>query len=111
MNALIATKINTANYTWTWCDGGTTKYNDTEVKGWKIVKNATSVTLFLPAAGLRGDAGLTSDGSSGDYWSSSLVTDPDRPYGASVLNLYFEAASIGGNFRCYGIPVRPVFAE
>ena len=51
IDALVATKSNTEDYTWTWCDGSTEKYNGTDVKGWKIVRNVTSATLFLPAAG------------------------------------------------------------
>lgn len=104
-DALVATKSNTTDYTWTWCDGSSMKYNDTDVKGWKIVKNATSATLFLPAAGYRYNTLLYYVGSYGYYWSSSLYSDPDR---ARLLSFSSGYAYAGSIFRYYGLSVRPV---
>ena len=50
---LFNTQLNMADYTWTWCDGSSKKYNDTDVKGWIIVQDLTSATIFLPVAGQR----------------------------------------------------------
>ena len=65
-------------------------------------KNGKSI--FLPAAGIRGDGDLSSAGSNGYYWSSSLDTDsPPLAYymcffSGSVytdyLNYRFDAHSV-----------------
>jgi len=110
IDALAATKSNTDDYTWTWCDGSTEKYNDTDVKGWKIVRNATSATLFLPAAGYRDITYLYGVGSRGNYWSSSLSA-VDSFY---AWRVDFTAGSVrrsSRDHRCYGFSVRPVFTE
>ena len=103
---LIATKDNTTDYTWTWCDGSTTKYAGTDVAGWQIVRNSTGATLFLPAAGFRYGTILDNVGSNGYYWSSSLITDDPR----SAYDLYFDSGYVGwsSSGRDYGRSVRPV---
>ena len=63
-------------------------------------------SLFLPAAGYRGDSSLDGAGSYGGYWSSSLLTD--RPCFAWYF--YFDSGhcymdDIGRN---YGHSLRPV---
>jgi len=92
---LIATKVNTTDYTWTWCDGG-----------WQIVRNSTGATLFLPAAGYRFDTGLYNVGSYGSYWSSSLGTD----FPGNAWVLFFDSGDVLTfyNYRYYGFSVRPV---
>ena len=92
---LIATKDNTADYTWTWCDGG-----------WQIVRNSTGATLFLPAAGYRSDADLIDVGSYGIYWSSSLLTD--YPYAAWIVDFGSSLVYTKYYNRYYGFSVRPV---
>ena len=70
------------------------------------MKNATSATLFLPAAGFRNDTDLDDTGSYGLCWSSSLYTD----YPNYAWYLYFysgDADTYYGN-RYYGFSVRPV---
>ena len=112
ISALVATKTDTDNYTWTWCDGSTTKYNDSTISGWKIVRNSTSSTLFLPAAGCRDGADLIiigPDGANVDYWSSSLFLD--GPPCAYHLSCTPVAVDRGYAFRLYGFSVRPVFSE
>ena len=63
-------------------------------------------SLFLPAAGYRGNSSLYSAGSYGNYWSSSLRTD--YPNGAWYF--YFSSDDYGmydgGRYR--GFTVRPV---
>ena len=106
IDELIATKDNTTDYTWTWCDGSTIKYASTDVKGWQIVRNSTGATLFLPAAGYRDDTYLSYVGSGGYYRSSSLYTDgPSRAWG---IGLYSGYVGAGSYYRYYGHSVRPV---
>ena len=92
---LLATKDNTTDYTWTWCDGG-----------WQIVRNSTGATLFLPAAGYRYLTILYDVGSHGGYWSSSLNTG--GPYDA--WDIYFSSGNVNtyDNARYIGFSVRPV---
>lgn len=107
IDELVATKNNTTDYTWTWCDGSTTKYAGTDVAGWQIVRNSTSATLFLPAAGFRYDTSLYYVGSHSYYWSSSLIMG--NP--AIAYSLYFwDSGSVnwGPVDRNYGFSVRPV---
>ena len=106
IEALIATKSNTTDYTWTWCDGSTEKYNDTDVKGWKIVKNSNSNTLFLPAAGYRDGTSLYGAGSGGSYWYSSL--DEDDSGSAWQVMFYSGGAVSSSTYRFFGQSVRPV---
>ena len=105
IDELIATRNNN-DYTWTWCNGSTTRYAGTDVKGWQIVRNSTGATLFLPAAGYRSDTSLNCVGSRGYYWSSSLnADDPDVAW-----NIYFDSSDVYayGSGRDYGLSVRPV---
>ena len=101
IDALIATKSNTTDYTWTMCDGSTTKYNDSTTPGWKIVMNSTSATLFLPAAGFRNGTSIYSEGSYGYFWSSCLYTETDFAW-------YILDDSVEYTYRCLGLSVRPV---
>ncbi len=88
---------------WKW----TTNYNGTGVKG-RIVTASNGNSIFLPAAGRRGDTGLYSAGSGGYYWSSSLYTD--RPHNA--WGVYFHSDGVyryyGNRYRYDGQSVRPV---
>lgn len=63
-------------------------------------------SLFLPAAGGRWDDELNNAGSSGYYWSSSLLTGD--PY--SAWYFYFHSGNYGVNNdrRLRGFAVRPV---
>lgn len=109
IDALIATKSNTTDYTWTWCDGETVKYNDSETKGWKIVKNSSSATIFLPAVSYRDGETLASEPNQGNYWTSSLL--PGDPADAKSLVISSIAPSDRYNPRYLGFSIRPVFAE
>ena len=88
--------------TWTW-----TTQNG--VYGYKVTSKKSGYTnksIFLPAAGCRDDSSLSSAGSYGYYWSSSLY--PDYPYGA--YELYFSSDDVDWYYdgRYYGQSVRPV---
>lgn len=90
------------NCTWEW-----TTQNG--VKGYKVTskkKGYTKNSIFLPAAGFRLDSSLSSEGSYGYYWSSSLCTyNPSSAYyldfDSSYVYWYY-------NSRYNGRSVRPV---
>ncbi len=86
------------NCTWTW---GSQK----GVNGYTVV-GPNGNSLFLPAAGSRGNSGLDDAGSRGYYWSSSLNLDDD----VSAFDLYFDSGywDWGSNGRLYGQSVRAV---
>ena len=86
------------NCTWDWIiQNGVNGYSVTGPNG---------NSIFLPAAGYRGDLGLDEAGSGGCYWSSSLDT-----YGSTdASHLYFDSGYVnrGTCSRDYGYTVRPV---
>jgi hypothetical protein len=78
--ALEAT-VGVPGYTWTWCDGSTTKYQGSTVAGWQVTCEATEGTIFLPSGGYRDHNNFVFKGSNGEYWSSSLRTEsPTRAW-------------------------------
>ena len=83
--------------TWTTMNG---KY------GMKITSKSNGHSIFVPAAGYRGDTNLNNAGSSGYYWSRSLSTS----YNYDAYSLYFSSRSIytGNDLRYCGRSVRPV---
>ena len=89
------------NCTWTW-----TTLNG--VNGYLVTSNKTGYTdrsIFLPAAGYRGDSDLYNVGDYGYYWSSSLYAgNPNLAWSIS-----FPSGSVYtvGSHR-YGHSVRPV---
>ena len=86
--------------TWTW-----TTQNG--VNGYKVTSNKNGNSIFLPAAGYRLDSSLYDAGSNGYCWSSSIYT-----YGTSfAYYLYFYSSNVGrnGQYRRYGLSVRPVY--
>ncbi len=86
------------NCTWEW-----TVQNG--VNGRKVT-GPNGNSIFLPAAGLRGNSGLGGAGSEGRYWSSSLYVGGSR----NAFNLYFlsDRVSRSYDYRYYGLSVRPV---
>ena len=62
--------------------------------------------IFLPAAGYGGDSVLYGPGSSGDYWSSTPISDVFR--NAWDLRFYSGYFGRGGSGRFNGQSVRPV---
>ena len=85
--------------TWTW-----TTQNG--VNGYKVTSKSNGNSIFLPAAGWRGDSSLYDAGSDGGCWSSSLSTDD--PYRAWAVNFYSGRVGRYGNSRSIGYTVRPV---
>ena len=104
---LVATKNNTDDYTWTWCDGDATKYAGTDVAGWQIVRKSTGATLFLPIAGHRDSENLYAAGFNGHYWSSSL--DTNTPSNAYNLQLSSNKAGCTESNHFNGHSVRAVY--
>ncbi len=87
---------NNTTHTWTTQNG---------VNG-RLFTASNGNSLFLPAAGYRGDSSLYYAGSYGGYWSSSLDTD----YPGGAWNFYFNSDYyyVDGNGRYYGQSVRGV---
>ncbi len=91
--------FNADNCVWTW----TTLHF---VRGIKVVSKKSGYEgnwIFLPAAGVHFDTGISSVGESINYWSSSLRTDYLR--NACYLDFRFK---ISNTARCDGLSVRPV---
>lgn len=84
--------------TWKW-----TQING--VNGYKVI-GPNGNSIFLPAAGFRGNTVLVDAGSDGSYWSSSLNTD----YPNSAWTVYFNSDYVYRNSygRYTGQSVRPV---
>ncbi len=90
------------NCTWSWTDD----YNGTGVAGRIITSKTNGNSIFLPAAGYRYDSQLSSDGSYGGYWSSSLRTD--NPYYAYDVGFNSGAYNLTYDEWYYGQSVRAV---
>ena len=84
--------------TWAW-----TTLNG--VNGYRVT-GPNGNSIFLPAAGYRYGQEVDGQGSSGDYWSSSLSSS----YGSGAYGLYFYGGYYGRSdySRGYGHSVRPV---
>ena len=76
------------------------------VKGRKFTSKKNGNSIFLPAAGYRGNDYLDSAGSYGHYWSSSLYAG----YPSYAYLMYFGSGYVNTNsyYRYYGRSVRPV---
>ena len=108
IDELLATKSDTENYTWLWCNGSSNKYNGTTVKGWVIESKKSGTVgnrIFLPAAGDLHDDIIQNAGSGGQYWSSSL---DNIPQGAYTMRFNTSTADEFVMSRFYGLPIRPV---
>jgi hypothetical protein len=94
--------INTSYTTWTW-----TTQNG--VKGHKVTSKINGNSIFLPAAGYHYNSDLNYAGSSGVYWSSSLLTEySDSAYGFSFG---WDGVDWNYQYRNRGRSVRPVLRE
>ena len=87
--------------TWTWTDN----YNGTGVKG-RIVTASNGNSIFLPAAGNRYGTSLYHAGSSGSYWTRSLLNS--MPFGSWFVG--FDSADVDWLYdnRSDGLSIRPV---
>ena len=65
-------------------------------------------SLFLPAAGVRGDSSLLDTGSLGYYWSSSLLTDYPHYAWYFYFDSYDQYMYDYGYYRNVGFSVRAV---
>ena len=76
------------------------------VNGRLITSKSNGNSVFLPAAGYRGNSSLYYAGSYGDYWSRRL-NESGPGY---AWYLYFDSGSVDTyyNGRCVGFSVRPV---
>ncbi len=87
--------VNNCDWTWTTKNG---------VNGYKVTSRKNGNSMFLPAAGCRGGAGVYGGGSYGYYWSSSAHDD-------DAYCLYFNSNYVYTNYydyRYYGQSVRLV---
>ena len=83
------------------------KVTQRDVECWKVTsKKDSSKSIFLPAAGYRGDTNLSVVGSYGHYWSSSL--DTDNPKKACCLDFSLSEYVMSSSVRYLGFSVRPV---
>lgn len=109
MEELKNTRTNTTDYTWTWCDGINTKYDNTSVAGYMIESKKEGTAgnhIFLPATGvILGGEHLIS-GSVCYYWSSMLTAQ--SPYTGKHFRFDDEYLFIGNGERCDGMSVRAV---
>jgi hypothetical protein len=97
--------LDSSNCSWRWTDS----YNSTGVKGYIVTSKKaghTDKSIFLPAAGNRGDSYLHDAGSCGRYWSSSL--NMYRPCNAGSVGFHSGDVYRYYGSRYYGQSVRPV---
>ena len=90
----------TSNCTWTW-----TTQNG--VKGYKVISVKNGNSIFLPAAGYRDYGNLSSAGSDGNFWSSSLTTS----YSGYACGVFFNSSLVNwydSGSRYFGLSVRAV---
>ncbi len=92
--------INNCTTTWTTVNG---------VYGRLFISKTNGKTLFLPAAGYRGEAPLFGAGSFGYYWSSSLYSG--SPFNAWLLLFGSSDVYASSGSRYYGRSVRAVWSE
>ena len=91
--------------TWTW----TENYNGTDVAGRIVSSNVEGYkdkSIFLPAAGFRGDPDIYGAGAGGHYWSSSLGSG--YPGSAWIVDFGSSGVYKSSLDRCKGFSVRPV---
>ena len=90
---------------WLW-----TKQNG--VNGYKVI-GPNSNYIFLPAGGgyYSAEGTLSSQGYSGDYWSSSLYTSDSYQYSAFFLDFDSNTKRRNGYTRYIGLSIRPVFGD
>ncbi|MBR0053525.1 MAG: Ig-like domain-containing protein [Bacteroidales bacterium] len=93
--------LNGCTSSWTTING---------VNGYRFTSNINGNSIFLPAASIYNGIYLSSVGSLGNYWSSSLYDFyPDRAWCVSFFssNVYRSP----NYFRNFGLPIRPVYDD
>ena len=91
--------------TWKWTQ-------ENGVNGWLVTSNLNGNIIFLPATGFLDRAKLFYDGQHLCYWSSTLC-EANHTYDAQCVGGEPNGVGSGseGNWRCDGIPVRPVYGD
>lgn len=84
---------------WTWTSQG--GHN-----GYLVTSKTNGNSIFLPAAGSRYSTDTEDVGVSGHYWSSTLSSS--FSYLACFLGFHNSRHDTTGDFRCFGLSVRPV---
>ncbi|MBR5964152.1 MAG: hypothetical protein IK000_08390 [Bacteroidaceae bacterium] len=84
---------------WKWTD------LDDKHGGYKVI-GPNGKSIFLPAAGFRGNSSLHDEGCGGNYWSRTLGSN--SPICAWNLNFISSIVKWDGIYRCLGFSVRPV---
>ena len=86
--------------TWEWT-------TENGVNGFKVT-SINGNSIFLPAAGVISGTRVSSGGSGGTYWSSTLP--PDYPNFAGMLSFYDgDIENVSGLERYIGFSIRPVY--
>ena len=75
----------------------------------RLVTGSNGNSIFLPAAGLYYPSAPNYTGSKGWYWSSSIYAE--LTYDAYFFDFDSAGTGYGGNHRCMGFSVRPVYGE
>ena len=89
--------INNCIYEWTTVDA---------VNGGKFTSKINYNSIFLPAAGVRDNAGIHDARERGAYWSSTQ--DPSRANNAAEMFFSRDMTDWNYGMRFYGLSVRPV---
>ena len=88
--------------TWTWI-------NQNGVNGYKLTNKKNSSSIFLPAAGFRGDGSNNRpSGFYGYYWSRS---NTNYSYFAYYLLFASSGVELNDERRCCGFSIRPVCTQ
>ena len=89
--------VNNCTYVWTTENG---------VNGYRFT-GSNGASIFFPAAGGRNPKGLYSEGSNGEYWSSTF-SESNTANAWYLDNNRWYVRTFNGNSRTYGLSVRPV---
>ena len=83
-----------------------TNYNSKGVNGWRFTSKTNGTSLFFPASGYFLNGGVSSVGSGGDYWCSSLLSS--SVLSGRSLNFYSGYCGMYYSSRYFGFGVRGV---
>ena len=79
----------------------------TTIYGYRVKSKTNNNSIFLPASGMMSGLELKGEGTIGYYWTSSLLM-PDYPW---YVCFFPSVSSLYDQYRCYGMSIRPVYAE
>ncbi len=97
--------LNKDNCTWTWAQKINSKGES--IGGYEVTSKVNGATIFLPAAGGRGNTGDAYEVASDGYYLTSSLK-PDSPTWVYILDYYMGKTSLGVGCRNSGYSVRPV---